>query len=258
MKSHSCCRSLLFSGMCLIAVAPYFVRGQSTNEPSEVICGQSTNGVRAEIELVSLRGRLTSIVIWANHVADTNRAPSDRTVFSKYQDWDYFMATNCFCGPVQLDDSTGAPLPSLRLKASLLASYSGREFPLDPQVSSLNAYPETYSLNREHWRYYGRFRHGYSGPGIFPMPLFVTTPRSELVRFQISPDSDSKEPAPVPTVERRWFELGALFDIKNAGEYKLTVWPKIYKRSATNPDICQRLDLPPVSVTINWQRRPVK
>lgn len=48
------------------------------------------------------------------------------------------------------------------------------------------------------------------------------------------------------------FQLEDYFDIREPGDYQLTVWPKIYKRASTNDDICRRIDLPPVTVTIKW------
>jgi hypothetical protein len=48
------------------------------------------------------------------------------------------------------------------------------------------------------------------------------------------------------------FSLADYFSVTNAGEYLLTVWPKIYHRPSTNSDTRYRVDLPPVSVTIKW------
>ena len=54
--------------------------------------------------------------------------------------------------------------------------------------------------------------------------------------------------------QRGMFQLRDYFQIKQSGEYKLTVWPKIYKRSE-NPDddrdLYQRIDIPPISVRIS-------
>jgi len=40
------------------------------------------------------------------------------------------------------------------------------------------------------------------------------------------------------------------FKLKVGEEYKLTIWPKIYKRSETNNDIFKRIDIPPVTIPI--------
>lgn len=51
------------------------------------------------------------------------------------------------------------------------------------------------------------------------------------------------------------FELSDWFAINKGGEYQLTVWPKVYKRVKENDDLCQRVDLPPVTVNIKWDAK---
>ena len=49
--------------------------------------------------------------------------------------------------------------------------------------------------------------------------------------------------------------LASFFEVKETGEYQLTLWPKIYKRSEQpneDHDIFQRIDLPPVTIPIRW------
>ena len=49
--------------------------------------------------------------------------------------------------------------------------------------------------------------------------------------------------------------LKSCFRVKETGEYQLTLWPKIYKRSEKpnkDHDIFQRIDLPPVTISIKW------
>ena len=48
------------------------------------------------------------------------------------------------------------------------------------------------------------------------------------------------------------FHLQNYFKIEKPGDYQLTIWPKIYKKSETNQDIVQRIDLPPVTIPIKW------
>lgn len=45
------------------------------------------------------------------------------------------------------------------------------------------------------------------------------------------------------------FQLEDCFDLK-PGIYRLTVWPKIYKRLRDDDDLFQRIDLPPISARI--------
>lgn len=48
------------------------------------------------------------------------------------------------------------------------------------------------------------------------------------------------------------FYLNDYFEIKGPGEYKFTVSAKLYKQSETNSDVYQRIDIPPVTVPIQW------
>ncbi len=80
----------------------------------------------------------------------------------------------------------------------------------------------------------------------------VLSSRSELVRFQLADPSKAEEIRKADVYYRRWLPLTDYFDIKEPGQYTFTVWPKIYKHSSTNTDICNRIDLPPVSVTFKW------
>jgi hypothetical protein len=59
---------------------------------------------------------------------------------------------------------------------------------------------------------------------------------------------------PHPVIEGRWPDicLTNYFNIKKSGEYELTIWPKIYKRSAKDRDLCERIDVPPVTIPIKW------
>jgi hypothetical protein len=96
----------------------------------------------------------------------------------------------------------------------------GKKIPSSkPRVISDDPYPSVFSLNvaREH---------NPSSAMLFPSPLVN------------SPDLLAR------------FEVGDYFDVKEPGEYKLTVWPKIYKRLSADDDKCQRIDLPPVTAII--------
>jgi len=228
------------------AVATTVASGQATNQSSMLVCGQATNGIRAEVELISCNGRLTNIVVWANHVTDTNFVPVLDLEKLRKHEMEYYMPTNCFCGPVELRDSTGRVLHELKPDLSFRAA-SERDLPPVVDVSSLAAYPATYSLEAAYGNYFRRFIF-FNGLTPFPMPLFVTSPRSDLVRFQLG----AKKPYPTATLYQRCFELENYFDLSKPGQYKFTVWPKIYQRTATNHDLCRRIDLPPVTATFEW------
>jgi hypothetical protein len=50
--------------------------------------------------------------------------------------------------------------------------------------------------------------------------------------------------------------LRDLFDIKQPGDYILTVWPKIYRQLRSDDDLCERVDLLPISLKIHWTPPP--
>jgi hypothetical protein len=129
----------------------------------------------------------------------------------------YFMATNSFCGPVQLLDPSGRPVPLLR-----------------PQLNSTNAYPPLYSLNA--------FRTNYVRAeiaGEVPRhPHFWPAGSPAVVVFD----------KPLPAIN-----LSELFAIREPGNYRFTLWPKIYVRTSPGGDTCQRLDLPPISVSLTLE-----
>lgn len=93
--------------------------------------------------------------------------------------------------------------------------------PLKPGIASPQAYPPTFNLGASK-------KNNRNFPADFPLPLESWNAR--LAEFRVEDYYQVKEP----------------------GEYRLSVWPKIYKRASTNSDICVRVDLPPVSVTIKW------
>jgi hypothetical protein len=48
------------------------------------------------------------------------------------------------------------------------------------------------------------------------------------------------------------FKLEDVFEMKKPGDYVLTVWPKVYRVLRNDDDLCERIDLPPISLKINW------
>ena len=243
---------------CVLVAWPLCAIGQlATNRTAALFYGETTNGFRGEIELISMNGLPVEVGVWVNHVSDTNRSGAnvnfkqEVAILNRMRtnDWDYWMATNSFCGPIEIRDRQGRKLTPLEPDSSRLTNFRGRELPLTPEVASTNAYPFSYNIKTERGRHFRQFG-AYSGPGIFPAALFFPSPRSELVRFIIRNPYAPQAPLPVPTLHNRDFQLEDYFNIAVPDEYTLTVWPKIYiKVSATN-DLCERLDLPPVSVKL--------
>jgi hypothetical protein len=132
----------------------------------------------------------------------------------RYNEWLYYMATNFFCGPIELQSSSGRKLPALK-----------------PEVCAMEGYPVAYRFGTATNNV--RQSDDYHGP---PIPNGLGNFHPRLASFP----------------------LGDYFEVKEPGEYTLTVWPKIYKRSASDADLCQRIDLPPVTVTIKWDEAPHK
>jgi len=52
------------------------------------------------------------------------------------------------------------------------------------------------------------------------------------------------------------FKLEDIFVMKEQGDYVLTVWPKIYRQLKNGDDLCERVDLPPISLKIHWAPPP--
>jgi len=63
-------------------------------------------------------------------------------------------------------------------------------------------------------------------------------------------------PVPSPLLTRMprlcSFNLDDEFQLAKPGHYELTVWPMIYKRSATNDDLWLRIDVPCVTISVDW------
>jgi hypothetical protein len=121
----------------------------------------------------------------------------------------YYMATNLFCGPMELRDSADQPV-ALRVSS----------------IASPEAYPMCYSLRAAEDALMRRYS-VYSGPPL-PTPLMGYVAQLSM------------------------FHLEDYFALKQSGKYQLTVWPKVYKWLSATNDLCYRIDVPPVSVTVKW------
>lgn len=104
-----------------------------------------------------------------------------------------------------------------------LSDATGRNIPLiKPEVNSIKAYPPYYNL---------RSATHLSNPVI----------DSYLLPSALSGSSPDLS-----------FQLEDCFKIPKPGEYQLAIQPIIYKRSATNEDVCERMNLSPVIIPIKW------
>ena len=106
-----------------------------------------------------------------------------------------------------------------------LNNTNGDKIPvLKPWVNSPDAYPSSYSLKQARVD----LNKGTSmGPEL---PGAITG---------IDPEAGN-------------FYMKDFFLIEKPGDYQLTVWPKIYRRSEANNDLMKRIDLPPVTIPIHW------
>ncbi len=105
-----------------------------------------------------------------------------------------------------------------------LRDAQGRRIPTTrPDLALAAEYPPCFGLS------FARQHKATSAGAVFPQPLLSW--HHQLARFRVSD----------------------LFRITENGKYKLTVWPRIYQRAATNVDECCRMDLPPVSVSFEWR-----
>jgi hypothetical protein len=225
--------------------------GQLTNGVPASAFGSLTNGIRGEIAVAPMQSssNVLEIQISVNNVATSNMPlPGVATMEELLERCDYFMATNSFCGPVELRDNAGMIVPSIKPKVSV---YPGREILYAPDMSSQTAYPLSYSLMNENANYFSQFM-VYSGPHVFPLPVFLYAFRTELARFELRRGSATNDVINPPNLYQPVFQLSDYFDLKSPGDYQLTVWPKIYHRSSTNRDIVVRMDIPPVTSTIKW------
>jgi len=97
-----------------------------------------------------------------------------------------------------------------------------------PELTQADAYPLLYTLDGSQQRYMKRYR------------------------FPVAP-SRNLDALPWRQPELARFKLLDYFEITNAGDYTLTVWPKVYVRISTNNFECKRLDVPPVTVSFHYE-----
>lgn len=105
-----------------------------------------------------------------------------------------------------------------------LVDASGHEAaPLKPRTNSRESYPEVYSVNAMFSYLTSPGRGGWrSGP---PLPIALQ-----------------------PGLGLPLVEVNRFFRITGPNDYRLTLWPKVYRRETPGSDLCRRIDLPPVSL----------
>lgn len=129
--------------------------------------------------------------------------------------------TNGLCGRMQLTNDTGRQLSSRKPEADFLEFF--------PPVLR---WTELESL---------------MGTGLQQTEL-----RRNVCCYGSKPFSNS---GPVKEARFGPLHLEEHFKMESAGFYHLTIWPKLYKRSESlevDRDVFQRVDIPPIKVTLRY------
>jgi len=130
----------------------------------------------------------------------------------------YLGPSNRFCGPVELCTAAGVKVPLLK-----------------SELASLQAYPPTLSwtvLMMEEMRRRGPSHVVPGDRGLFG-----------------SKGTDSGG-------QLGLYELRDYYKIIEPGKLQLTIWPKLYRKTKENNDLYERIDIPPVSLKIDWPGEP--
>jgi hypothetical protein len=123
------------------------------------------------------------------------------------------MATNWFPGPCEMKNNKGELLPILK-----------------PNLISSNAYPDTLS-----WKNLLNAKdETYSGPVPGNGLLFEAGKNNYIEDCNLGT-----------------YDLNELYNVTNSGDYTLTVYPKIYKKTGPHEDTYRRIDLPPIIVPVH-------
>lgn len=195
----------------------FFIIASTAQDGMQKHAGAPTNGVYAEI-----------CVTWTDHTGGRLKTPTFDVLV---------INTNLhgFYGEPEPKDQSVQSLSRRILKDKFLFYAPTNYFcgpmelrdaagntirPVKPAVITTEAYPLSFSLKQV------RNSNSHSN-GIFPDPLRST--RRSLAQFGLLDN----------------------FDIKKSGVYTLKVWPKIYKRLTDRDDLCERVDVPPITVTID-------
>lgn len=122
------------------------------------------------------------------------------------------------CGLIELRDGRGNIIPLLK-----------------KDMFSPELCPDSFDITNQ-MKLVPKIRNGYT-------LMLLPAPQSRNPDFLLEPNKNYSV---------AYFDLNTYFRPPMPGEYKLTIWPKIYKQSETNKDLYERIDVPPVSVVIKW------
>jgi hypothetical protein len=219
--------SILSLAACFCLFLQLTALANDTNQlgsTSETVWGTETNGLRGGIRMqaaynvvvvVSQTGTLpptANPMTYDPVLSQQLHRPVQIMLGGISPDW--FGPTNGYCGLIRVEDKNGNVVPELV-----------------PSLCDPGAYPDSLRWSEIQSRV-GK------GLTLFPLGKNIMCYRKVSVADQ-----------PL-TVECGPFSITNLFHLTSPGEYRLTVWPKLYRRSADNPDLFKRLDIAPVSVKI--------
>jgi hypothetical protein len=189
----------------------------SINPGNQEAQQERTNGVSCFIDVVPFNKSQYIMVSVKLNSTDIQFTNVTKTPFWKR--FKYFVATNF--------KTTNTFCGPIELKDN-----TGRKLALiTPQLGFADGYPDFININTAQRFLMSKHKQGvYNGP---PLPEPLRRQESQLCAFY----------------------LEDYFKLDKSGEYNLTVWPKIYKRSSPTNDICCRLDLSPITIPIKWSGR---
>ena len=209
--------------LCLLHVI--LARADNTNQIFQdgyyvdkynIIWGEAANGIKAGVKIHYNEYSPVWVTMHLHRSGETLPYSFPGTSNSVTNDMQlaplYLDNTNSFCGPVELKDADGKVVPMIKPDVSLTESYPDRLSWM--HLCLLNA-PHTIAP-------------GYRGPDFL-------TDGTDTKIYQVN-----------------GFFLTNYFKMGKTGEYKLTIWPKVYKQSEKDKDLYQRIDIPPVKATIKW------
>ncbi len=231
---HLLIKSWLIPAISLFVSEPRLYGGETnqviTRHSNDArVFGNATNGLRGEVQVLRLgdnsRPEVAVYVSLLTNVRD-QILREDFTSTNRHHDASqtplFLAAPGGFCGPVELHNAARKEIPSLK-----------------SEITSLKAYPENIRWSVLYSNEMRQLKVSHVVPG--DIGLFSTRFKTVTMTRQIG-----------------LFKVENYFQVKESGEYQLTVWPKIYQRTENDKDIYQRIDLPPVTATIKWGASPLK
>lgn len=166
---------------------------------------------------VTWKGDHFEVLYLVRRPANAEEFRVQRTVNEALMGPHFLLPTNGCIGPVELEGPNGR-----------------RVQPNNPALMNSNDYPTTLSWNT---LVQGSLNHNIRVPGQ---------------RGSLFGAGDLK-----PEEEIALFDLAKYFTLDNPGDYKLTLWPKLYKKVQRDKDLFQRIDIPPVTFNFHWDGSPI-